>query len=340
MSRRGGWPSIAVSVLVALFLLDRWVGADESRRPAVEPPPAPEMADDPAPEAEEVPLAPVVLPPPPAASAPLQAAPAPRRIMPLEPESAGAGREPPLAKELVPSPERAPETAVLVRPLEPAERAPLEVQRGALESPPTVSTASAPDAPPEPSPEAAAVDGSDADMVASGRALLRLLEHGSGPRVEIAWPGDTRERDSLFERFRRCHGMAVAVMDGRGRLYTADGPPGHAWDINLDRYSGFVRQSDRLVSRFQAAEVRAVRRRHPGLGGGRAVHVFPRAADAVLLGGLERLVGDGYGRAGAIHAVYLLAGGRVFVDDIRVEGKAVTGRIELSGTASCGKSWR
>ena len=55
-------------------------------------------------------------------------------------------------------------------------------------------------------------------LIAVGRPLLRLLEHGDGPRIDIAWPTDPRERSALFDTFERCYGMVVALVAESGDL--------------------------------------------------------------------------------------------------------------------------
>ena len=332
MARRRAWPSVAVSALVGLIVLDRWAEPQALPRP---PPHPLHMAPVALPDGGRptAALAPISLPPPPAP--PVEAVPEAREppSEPAEPPPAAESdrvRRPMRASPpAAPAPERtdkaeprdrpeiAPEVApeIAINPLRPNPRP----------SPPTTPEAAA--------LEAAPVDGSGTQVAASGRVLLRLLEHGSGPTVEIAWPDRSRERERLYDRFLRCYGMAVAVMDDGNRLFVADGPPGRPWAINLDRYSGFVRQAKGPVTRAESALVRAIKDRHPGLRAGRPVHVFPRATDAVLLGGLRRLVGEAYAGARSIRAAYRLGGRRLFVEDVRVEGETVAGRIDLSGAA-------
>jgi hypothetical protein len=324
MARRAAWFSVAVSALVGLIVLDQWA---ETETPRPSPPPHPLLtASLPPPDAvgPTAALVPISLPPPPRVEAvpeatesappaeppppaepdfivrPMKASPPP----PPAPERAGKG-EPRTPPEIIPK--------IAIQPLRPSPQP----------SPPTMPEATA--------GEAAPAERVEAQSAPSGRVLLRLLEHGSGPTVEIAWPARPRERERLFDRFLRCYGMTVAVMDEASRLFVTHGPPGQSWAIDLDRYSGFVRQAKGSVTRSEGALVRAIEDRHPGLRRGRPVHVFPRAADAALLGGLRHLVGEDYAGARTIRAAYRLDARRIFVEDVRVGGKAVAGRIDLSG---------
>ena len=163
-----------------------------------------------------------------------------------------------------------------------------------------------------------------------GRALLRLLEYGKGPVIEIAWPESEGSRDRLYRYFRQCFGMLNAVMDVRGRLYGETGPMGRPWAINLDRFSGFVRHpSGRSIS-AERALARHISARH-GIHHGRLVRVFPRNVDATILGGLQKIIGIGYGTARAITATYQPRGNTLVLVAIRVNGQPLPGTINMSG---------
>ena len=186
------------------------------------------------------------------------------------------------------------------------------------------------EAPPVPS-SPVSVETVGREIVVKGRVLLRLLEHGKGPAVEIAWPAVAVERERLFGLLRDCFDLRMALVDAQGRLFLADGERGRPSDLNIDRYSGFVRQIDRSMSGGADAEERRIRDRHGGLPSAQPAFLLPRVADALLLGGLRHLVGSGYEREGAIRARYVLAGGRLLVEDIVAGGRVVPGVIDLTG---------
>lgn len=193
---------------------------------------------------------------------------------------------------------------------------------------PTASTVATP-LQPAPIPE---VKPTVAD-IQKGRTLLRVLEHGRGPGIEIAWPDGAAARERLFGLLDRCHGMKVAVLDELGNLFTLEQAPGQRWEINLDRYSGFLRQPSGQTARSEENLVRAIRRRH-GLSGGTPVRIFPRHADAALLGGLEQRIGANYADSHQIRATYVLNGDRLRIDGLQVDGAPLPGRIDLGG---CGR---
>lgn len=128
--------------------------------------------------------------------------------------------------------------------------------------------------------------------------------------------------------------MRIAVIDTRGRLFDGQSDPGQPWAINTDRFSGFIRQSMGRVPTDEHRAVQRIRVRH-GLASGSAVRIFPRRADALLLGGLSRLVPD-YRKAKRIQARYTLAANQIEINAIRVDGTPVAGAIDLTRAARRG----
>ena len=169
--------------------------------------------------------------------------------------------------------------------------------------------------------------------VAEGRTLLRLLEYGSGPLIELAWPDAPGHREDLFSLFSQCYGMQVALMDAVNRLYVAEGPPNAPWIPNLDRFSGFIRAPAGEMSRQERQAAERIHAYHGGLVSTTPVRVFPRAVDARLLGGLRRLVGESYAGAQTIRAQYRLSGRRLVVERIVADGRPFQGRLELPPVA-------
>lgn len=238
---------------------------------------------------------------------------------------------PPPAKP-APPPENAsaiPLTAVAIR-LPPPPVA-------ALPKPPAPKPASSPAAAlpkpasiavPEIIPETITPETITPETITEGRALLRLLEHGKGPSIEIAWPASAAVRGKLYRVFRGCFGMKTALMDGNQQLFDYRGASGIAWAANLDRYSGFMRRPVGVLPPAEAKLVATIRRHHrpadPVV-----VRLFPRHVDAVLIGTLKRLLDRRYQSAKTIRARYEITGAAVAVSGIAVDGTAVPGRLEL-----------
>ena len=348
--------SVALSLALALTLAATLV---VDPRPRAEAPAVVEDAAPADPESRSGPpeasaSEPITLPPPPLREAvtalavpartlvPRQAEAEPA-IAPLTPRPRAVLPAPaqviePLRPE--PVPETTPEVAAPMRPTPPAPTPVAPVPE--VPAPATVALpGDVEDALPESDAEvaAAAVASTAATSeaaVAEGRALLRILEHGSGPAIEIAWPAAPGDRAELFQRFRGCFGMRLALIDGQGRLYTGEGAPGQPPAIDLDRLSGFVRQpagAMAAVERRQFEDMRAYHRIGSGLA---PVRLFPRRVDAFLLGGLRQLIGESYMAAEVLHARYRLAGASVLVEAITVDDRPVAGRIDLGRAARGG----
>ena len=150
----------------------------------------------------------------------------------------------------------------------------------------------------------------------------------------MAWPDSANARARLYRRLRDCFGMRIALMDRRERLFTAQGSAGAPWQLNLDRYSGFIRYPAGRMAQGEAEAGARIRRHHGGLTGARTVRVFPRRLDALLLGGLSRIVGADYAARQTIRARYDLEGGRLSVRQVEADGRALPGRIDLSAAGS------
>ena len=166
-----------------------------------------------------------------------------------------------------------------------------------------------------------------------GRLLLRALEHGKGPGIEIAWPKSGIDRRKLYRLFKLCYGMETAVMDKKGRLFRKNGKMSTEWMINMDSFSGFVRQSDGDTT-FEENQMAYRIKRHHGITDGVTVRLFPRVVDAVFLAGIKQLVGDKYDGAGLIRARYKSKGRQVKVSNLILNLRPVSGEIDLTRAAS------
>jgi len=176
-----------------------------------------------------------------------------------------------------------------------------------------------------------------APEVRKGRKLLKLLEYGKGPTIEIIWPRNEAERARLFGYLSACYGMQTALLNGNGQLYIEDGHRGRSWDINLDRFSGFVRRPDGIITPAERRAVEKVRHYHGLIPAAHVVRIFPRVVDAALLGGLKRLIGDAYARARTIRGHYRITPGGLVVEAINYDSRNVLGAISLPpvGGSSC-----
>lgn len=345
MRRRSEILSIGLSGAIALALVMQ-IGFRPSR-PAVSESPPPLVVETPA-SASTANLAAVTLPPPPALPQPpaaaspdiarkVETAEPTAEVVPLAPRRAATATPPAIPLTALRAAEASPAAAEPqpIAPLQPTKASPRpEASRTPLAPALPQTAAPKPQSAPDAGPEDEAVGVRDSTAVmAAGRPLLRLLEHGDGPGIHIAWPKSMRERDALFRSFERCYGMLVALMASDGRLFS-DRSAEVPWEINLDRYSGFVRQSGGLDTLDERAWIRRILTRHPSAGRAAAIRVFPRTTDALLMGGLKQLLGTSYRGTRAIAAKYAQDGNSISIVDIVADGKTISGRIDLSASAS------
>jgi hypothetical protein len=164
-----------------------------------------------------------------------------------------------------------------------------------------------------------------------GRTLLRLLEHGSGPEIELAWPDSRSKRRQLYDRLQDCFGMRIAVMDSAGLLYRTQGGVFSPWSPNMDLFSGFMRSPSGRLTAEEESLLRVARARIPSAG---LLRLFTRQVDALLLGGLQALIGPSYAKLRAIHGRYRLLGGRVLIEGMEGDGRRFPGTIDLTPAAA------
>ncbi|MEE9544984.1 MAG: hypothetical protein V3V55_05250 [Rhodospirillales bacterium] len=324
----GDKASVLVSGVIGIMLLFHLVQQPrpESGPRAVADLPAPSAAGRRQEDKTSLAVAAVSLPPPPA----LAAKPKPRKDAAAPGKAVNALKpERTVPKPAVnPMPPKVKQERTAIERLEP-----LRPGKGKQPLKPVEASRKAPVAVRVKTIRAAAANG---PMAMAGRPLLRLLEHGQGPEIEIVWPSERRSREALYRLLGNCHGMLAAVMDGDGNLYLAEGQRRRRWELDLDRFSGFVRQPAGFTARQEDRQADAIRRHH-GLGrSARLVRLFPRRVDAALLGGLREILGERYKTAAAIRAAYRQAGPRLFIENIEADGVRVDGRIALASVAAPG----
>ena len=167
------------------------------------------------------------------------------------------------------------------------------------------------------------------ETIPRGRVLLRLLEHGKGPIIDIAWPENYVERQRLFKAFRTCYGMKLAVITNDSQLFTKFTPPTIPWRPNSDAYSGFLRSPIGQKINNETRLITEITRKHK-IQNGRSVRIFPRNTDAIILAGFQRIVGKGYTKYSRIQAHYSLTPkGGVYLEQIKVDERPVAGTIRI-----------
>ena len=129
-----------------------------------------------------------------------------------------------------------------------------------------------------------------AATIADGRALLRILEHGKGPSIEIAWPTSARLRSRLYRVLVKCYGLQPGIVSANDAAYVLNARTGEITPLDLDRTSGFVRVVSGASVAGEVAAFGRLRRALADVANSTTVRTFPRRFDAMLLGGLRVLV--------------------------------------------------
>lgn len=327
-----GAASGAVTVGLALFLVIM------SQNPA---PPKADQPDPQKPVAEKtqaaipVPQAAVRLPPPPAAAAPApSAAPSPVPAPPVA--DTGAPERPPLkpraAEVSVKTAPLKPRPPIAANPVEPKTEPPAEKPPERIAKLPPERPATAPREQAFETPRESTIV--SRETMTEGRALLKMLEAGKGPVIEIAWPASAADRARLYNLLSACHGMQTALLSGNSGIFSAAGTPGTPHQINRDAVSGFVRRPSGMLTAAEQSVIHRIKSHH-GMRFGDPVRLFPRAVDATMLGGLGEIVGAGYLRHKTIRARYQLSGDRIAVVDVRADGERRPGGIVLPRSRRC-----
>ena len=316
-----GAASGAVTVGLALFLVLMSQKAEPTKAEQPAPPkPVTEKTQAAVPALQAA----VRLPPPPA---PVTAAPERR---PLMPRAAEMPVEITTVAPLKPRPPVAAKPAKAVEPQAkpPTQKPPEQIAKLPPERPATRPREQAS----ETQRESAIVS---RETMTEGRALLKMLEAGKGPAIEIAWPASSAERARLYKLLSACHGMQTALLADDSGIYSATGTPGTGWQVNRDAVSGFVRRPSGVLTDAEQSVIRRIRMYH-GMHSGEPVRLFPRAVDATMLGALGEIVGAGYLHRKTIRARYQLSGDRIAVVDVRADGEPRPGGIVLPRSRRCG----
>ena len=175
-------------------------------------------------------------------------------------------------------------------------------------------------------------------ILKNGRAILRILEHGTGPSINFAWPDNAKERDNLFVLLRKCYGMQTVLLGQNKRLYRQSDASGRSWLIDMDRISGFIRMAGGKLTDLEKKIIKQTRQQHSQIQLNTAVRMFPRKFDGGLLGEIARIIDTKNTKIHSISARYKQNNRDLSMVDIRINGKIKAGRIDLSPYSTCSNS--
>ena len=162
-----------------------------------------------------------------------------------------------------------------------------------------------------------------------GRVLLKKLEYGKGPQVEVSWPKELAQKQVLYSVFTKCFGMKTAGLNSSNQLFVKSSGGNRALTLNMDTTSGFIREIHGDISRGERDEIIQIEQKHPYQTFESFVRIFPRHVDASLLQGLHLVLGDVFSKAKQINASYRLNGYDVEVSEISADTQIFPGSFHL-----------
>jgi len=169
-----------------------------------------------------------------------------------------------------------------------------------------------------------------------GRALLKIMEHGKGPAIEIAWPDDAGDQDRLYKILSNCLNVQTVLYEQNDRFFREGGTAN--WRPNPDRYSGYMRAVAGHLPRTEKQLVRRIRQHNPSSSTASIIRLFPRALDARLLGGIHNIIqqykGRGFLGTHIIKGRYLLEEPYLYAIIKTIDGKDFNAKILLADTGN------
>ena len=185
----------------------------------------------------------------------------------------------------------------------------------------------------EPVIEASLVHQVSAKDHASGVALMNDFMAEEGASIQLSSPDSTLDRDRLRQHLAHCYDRQL-VINSDERFWRSEDPAGTPWRFDPRRYSPMLRYLDGLALSDEGRSIADIRRHH-GLRNGQAVALVSLAFDRKLLGGLSSLIGAPVGKWGEVRGAFKLAGRNLLLERISVDGKAVSGRLNLGTIGRC-----
>ena len=162
-----------------------------------------------------------------------------------------------------------------------------------------------------------------------GRVLLKKLEHGKGPQIEVSWPDKLSQKQKLYFTLTKCFGMKTAGLNSSNQLFQKKDAPNKPLKLNVDTSSGFIREVNGRVSNAEVDETVRIKQKHSNQIFKSFVRIFPRQVDASLLQGLHSVLGDDFSKAKQIKASYRLNEKDVEIFDISNGAKMFSAFFQL-----------
>jgi len=168
-------------------------------------------------------------------------------------------------------------------------------------------------------------------MTASGQdrqhAMKQMDEADEKLELELFWPDNKSDREKVAVILRQCFGLTSGYLLNNGKLY--DIRDGKVKVANRNFYSPYLRSRQNI----DAKETTHQANLKAQLGDGTPVQLFSKSGDSYIIGGLLNAARSDQ-LNGRVSGSYTISQGQLFIDDIQVKGRRVSGRIAL-GDARC-----
>ncbi len=168
-------------------------------------------------------------------------------------------------------------------------------------------------------------------MTASGQdrqhAMKQMDEADEKLELELFWPDNKSDREKVAVILRQCFGLTSGYLLNNGKLY--DIRDGKVKVANRNFYSPYLRSRQNI----DAKETTNQANLQAQLGDGTPVQLFSKSGDSYIIGGLLNAARSDQ-LNGRVSGSYTISQGQLFIDDIQVKGRRVSGRIAL-GDARC-----
>ncbi len=145
--------------------------------------------------------------------------------------------------------------------------------------------------------------------------------------LELFWPDHHADREKVAVILRQCFGLTSGYLLNNGKLYDMRG--GKVKAANRHFYSPYLRSRHNI----DTTETTHQAKLQAQLGAGTPVQLFSKTGDSYIIGGLLNAAGADR-LHGRVSGAYTISQGQLYIDDIRVKGQSISGRVAL-GDARC-----
>ena len=160
---------------------------------------------------------------------------------------------------------------------------------------------------------------------------LETLVASEGLSITFYWPNTQTEREAVYRSLQHCHGMTLGVFNSNMILFDQKNQRLNKTEIS--KISPMLRHISAPATDFESLALKQLREKQSGP----MVRIFPKRFDAYLIASLRQNSNINKNIKGRITANYSLDDGKIVLKNWNLNGKALSGKIELDVFSSqCG----